>query len=146
MAQVIRASAPPSSSAQIASPRRRSSSISAPITRASISSVTPGIVAIRTPASLAALRAAVWESDCRVGAITTSAASIAAATVAGGSAACESRSAITASVASAPSPWATIRISAPSSSVTGLQTTRTSSSGATARHPRTTASTALSRA
>ena len=104
--------------------------MSAPITRASISSVTPGIVAIRAPASLAALRAAVWESDWTVGAITTSAASIAAATVAGGSAAWESRSAITASVASAPSPWATIRIRSPSPSVTGLQTTSTSSPGA----------------
>ena len=55
--------------------------MSALITRASISSVTPGIVAIRAPASLAALRAAVWESDWTVGASTTSAASIAAATV-----------------------------------------------------------------
>ena len=120
--------------------------MSAPITRASISSVTPGIEATRTPASLAALRAAVWESDWIVGAITTSAASIAAATAAGGSAACESRSAISAIVASAPSPWATIRISAPSSSVTELQTTRTSSPASTARQSRTTVSTALSRA
>ncbi len=80
--------------------------MSAPITRASISSVTPGIVAIRTPASLAALRAAVWESDWIVGASTTSEATIAAATAVGGSAAWESRSDITASVASAPSPWA----------------------------------------
>ena len=79
--------------AQIASPRRRSSSI--------VGAHHPGEhllgdaghrVRPRTPASLAALRAAVWESDWIVGAITTSAASIAAATAAGGSAACESRS------------------------------------------------------
>ena len=62
--------------------------MSALITRASISSVTPGSVAIRTPASVAALRAAVWESDWTVGARTTSAAAIAAAIGAGGSAAC----------------------------------------------------------
>ena len=48
--------------------------MSALITRASISSVTPGSVAIRAPASDAALRAAVWESDWTVGARTTSAA------------------------------------------------------------------------
>ncbi len=60
--------------------------MSALITRASISSVTPGSVAIRAPASVAALRAAVCESDWTVGARTTSAASIAAAIVAGGSA------------------------------------------------------------
>ncbi len=88
--------------------------MSALITRASISSVTPGIVAIRAPASLAALREAVWESDWTVGAITTSAASIAAATAGGGSAACDSRSPITASVASAPTPSATVRSAPPS--------------------------------
>ena len=76
--------------------------MSALITRASISSVTPGSVAIRAPASEAALRAAVWESDWTVGARTTSAARIAAATGPGGSAAWESRSAISASTASAP--------------------------------------------
>ena len=59
-------------------------------------------MAIRAPASLAALRAAVWESDCTVGARTTSAAAIAAASAAGGSAAWEARSAITARTASAP--------------------------------------------
>ena len=53
--------------------------MSALMTRASISSVTPGSVAIRAPASVAALRAAVWESDWTVGARTTSAAAIAAA-------------------------------------------------------------------
>ena len=98
--QVIRASAPRVERARdrCAAPAQRR--MSAPITRASISSVTPGIEATRAPASVAALRAAVWESDWIVGARTTSAASIAAATVAGGSAACESRSEITASVAS----------------------------------------------
>ena len=95
--------------------------MSAFISRASMSSVTPGSVAIRTPAWLAARRAAVWESDWIVGASTTSAATIAAATGIGGSAPLESSSEITASVAKAPSPSASIRISAPISSVTGLQ-------------------------
>ncbi len=144
LAQVIRASEPASSAAATAAPRRRSSAMSALITRASISSVTPGRVAIRTPASLAALRAAVWESDWTVGASTTSAAAIAAATGAGGSAACESRSEITARVASAPSPCASSRICSPSSSVAGLQTTSTSSPEETPRQSRTTARTACS--
>ena len=56
----------------------------------------------RAPASVAALRAAVCESDWTVGARMTSASSIAAATLAGGSAPCDSRSAITASTASRP--------------------------------------------
>ena len=56
----------------------------------------------------------------------------------------ESRSEITARVASAPSPCASIRISAPISSVTGLQTTSTSSPGETPMHSRTTVRTALS--
>ena len=99
---------------------------------------------MRTPASLASLRAAVWESDWIVGARTTSAAAIAAATARGGSAATESRSEITARVASAPSPCASIRISAPISSVTGLQTTSTSSPGETPMHCRTTVRTAMS--
>ena len=67
--------------------------MSADITRASISSVTPGRVAIRTPASVAALRAAVCESDCTVGQRTTSAAAIAAATDRGGSVPDSARSA-----------------------------------------------------
>ena len=110
-----------------------------------MSSVTPGRLAMRTPASLAAWRAAVWEIDWIVGASTTSASFIAAATTAGGSAAADSRSDITASVALAPSPWASIRISAPISSVTGLQTTSTSSPGETLMHSRTIVLTALSR-
>jgi len=68
-----------------------------------------------------------------------------AATVRGGSAACDSRSEITANVASAPSPCASIRIKAPISSVTGLQITRTSSPADTPMHCRTTVRTALSR-
>ena len=79
---MIRTSEPLFSALTIAQPRRRISSRSPFISRASISSVTPGSVAIRTPASLAALRAAVWESDWIVGASTTSAAAIAAATAA----------------------------------------------------------------
>ncbi len=54
--------------------------MSALITRASISSVTPGRVATRVPLSEAARRAAVCESDCTVGASTASAAAIAPAT------------------------------------------------------------------
>ena len=84
--------------------------MSALMTRASISSVTPGSVAVRAPASVAALRAAVWESDWTVGARTTSAAAIAAAIGGGGSAAWEPRSAITASTASAPASCAVSRM------------------------------------
>ncbi len=127
-----------------AQPRRRTSSRSLVISRVSISSVTPGSVPILTPASLACLRAAVWESDWIVGASTTSASAIAAATASGGSAAADSRSEITARVASAPSPCASIRINAPISSVTGLQTTSTSSPGETLMHSRTIVLIALS--
>ena len=101
--------------------------MSALITRASISSVTPGSVAIRTPASVAAMRAAVCDRDWSVGASTASAAAIAAAIGAGGSAACDSRSAITASTASAPVASASDRIRSASSRVAGLQITNTSS-------------------
>ena len=76
--------------------------MSADITRASISSVAPGRVAIRTPASVAALRAAVCESDCTVGQRTTSAAAIAAATDRGGSVPDSARSPISAMTPSAP--------------------------------------------
>jgi hypothetical protein len=79
--------------------------MSADITRASISSVTPGRVAIRVPASFAALRAAVCERDWTVGARTTSAAFIASAIVRGGSAAWEARSAMIAITASPPASW-----------------------------------------
>ena len=118
--------------------------MSAFISRASMSSVTPGSVAIRTPAWVAARRALVWESDWIVGASTTSAATIAAATGVGGSAPLESSSEITARVANAPSPSASIRISAPMSSVTGLQITSTSSPGSIRRQSRRTVLTALS--
>ena len=113
--------------------------MSALITLASISSVTPGRVAMRTPASVAAFRAAVWESDWTVGARRTSAAAIAAATAAGGSAAWERRSPITARVASAPAASASPRILSPSAWVAGLQTTSTSSPAETPRQSRTTA-------
>ena len=86
----------------MARPFRRRPSMSALITRASISSVTPGRVAILAPASEAALRAAVCESDWTVGASTTSAASIASAIDRGGSPAWDARSAIVARTASAP--------------------------------------------
>ncbi len=119
--------------------------MSALITRASISSVAPGRVAIRAPASVAALRAAVCESDCTVGASTTSAAAIAAATDAGGSAACEARSAIRHITPSAPTRPASPRSRSPSPIVAGLQTTTTSSPSRTPRHSRTTALTARSR-
>ena len=81
-ASVMWASAARSSASATASPLRRSPSMSALITRASMSSVTPGSVATRAPFSLARLRAAVCESDWTVGARTTSAAAIASATVA----------------------------------------------------------------
>ena len=97
-----------------ARPLRRSPSMSALITRASISSVTPGSVAHpRARPRWPRLRAAVWESDWTVGARTTSAAAIAAATVRGGSAACEARSEITARTASAPASAASSRRRSP---------------------------------
>ena len=76
--------------------------MSALITLASISSVTPGSVAALAPASVAARRAAVCESDWTVGTMITSASRIAAATAAGGSAPCCARSLITARTESAP--------------------------------------------
>ncbi len=100
--QVIRASVPRSRISATLPPRRRSSAMSSDITRASISTVAPGRVAVRVPDSLARLRAAVCESDWTVGASRTSAATIASATIAGGSPAWEARSPITASTASAP--------------------------------------------
>ena len=127
-----------------APPLRRSSSMSALITRASIASVTPGSVAIRAPASDAALREAVCESDWIVGAMTTSAAFIAAATVAGGSAAWVARSAISARTASAPARPASPRSRSPRPRVAGLATTRTSSPSLTWRQSWTTALTARS--
>ena len=120
--------------------------MSALITRASISSVTPGSVAIRAPASLARLRAAVCESDCTVGASTTSAAAIASATVARR----------LAGVGRALGHHRQHRVGAglrpprrasrsPSAWVAGLQTTSTSSPSLTPRQSLTTARTACSR-
>ena len=142
---MIRASAPAVSRSAIAAPLRRRPSMSALITRASISSVAPGRVAIRAPASVAALRAAVCESDCTVGQRTTSAAAIAAATEAGGSVPCVSRSAISARTPSASARPASPRRRSPSPIVAGLATTSTSSPGRTPRQSRITAATARSR-
>ena len=97
--------------------------MSALITRASMSSVTPGSVAARAPFSVARFRAAVCESDWTVGASSTSATAIASATVSGGSAACEARSDITVRTASAPTSAASPRSSSPMFCVAGLQTT-----------------------
>ena len=122
-AQVIRASAPPLSAAaeraaappQLA-PCRRSSR------RASISSVTPGQRARSgrpprwRPGGRRCGRATGSSARGRRRAATSPRRPASAARRA-----CESRSDITASVASAPSPCASIRISAPISSVTGLQ-------------------------
>jgi hypothetical protein len=116
--------------------------MSALITRASISSVTPGSVAIRAPASLARFREAVCESDWTVGASTTSAEAIASATVRGGSAACDTRSEITVSTVSAPASAASFRIASPIDCVAGLQITSASSPSRTPRQSRTTARTA----
>ena len=68
-----------------------------------MSSVTPGSVAPRAPASLAALRARVWDSERRVGAMNTVAAASAAATAAGGSCPSTSRGSITQVTGSPPS-------------------------------------------
>ncbi|MCB0874901.1 MAG: hypothetical protein KDB46_01780 [Solirubrobacterales bacterium] len=119
--------------------------MSALITRASICSVTPGRVAIRAPASDAALREAVCDSDWTVGASTTSASLIAAAIVLGGSAAWVARSAISASTASAPALPASPRRRSPSPSVAGLAITSTSSPSRTPMQSLTTAATARPR-
>ena len=94
---------------------------------------------------MAALRAAVWESDWTVGARTTSASFIAAATERGGSAAWESRSAISASTASAPARPASPRSRSPRPRVAGLAITSTCSPALTPRQSLTTAETARSR-
>src|SRR6478735_7779121 len=65
----MRAVLPRSSSAATALERAAIVSKSTAITRASISPVTPGIVAPRAPASVARLRAVVWLSDRLVGAV-----------------------------------------------------------------------------
>ena len=144
LAQVILAPSAALSRSATACPLRFNSAMSALITRPSICSVTPGSVAIRAPASEAALREAVCESDCTVGARTTSAAFIAAAIVAGGSAACDARSAINARTASAPARPASPRSRSPSPSVAGFATTSTCSPSRTRMQSLTTADTARS--
>ena len=134
LSSVTRASEARSSASATACPFRRSPSMSALITRASMSSVTPGRVAQRAPASVALFRAAVCERDWTVGAISTSAAAIASATTRGGSAPCEGRSLITVSTASAPASAASSRRRSPTRCVAGLQMTRASSPSFTPRH------------
>src|SRR5215207_2054384 len=110
--------------------------------RASMSSVTPGSVAPRAPASLAALRARVCESERSVGAMKTRAAASAAATAAGGSWPSTSRGSITVTTGSAPRLAATSRSTAPRRSVVRSTTITTSSPRSTPRHGPTTVSTA----
>ena len=142
--QVIRASEPAVSAAAIASPFRRRPSRSADITRATISSVAPGSDATRTPAAVAARRAAVCESDLTVGSRTTSAAAIAAATESGGSLPDSARSPIRQRTPSAPRRPASPRIRSPSPIVAGFATTSTSSPSRTPRQSRTIVVTACS--
>ncbi len=144
-AHVTRASPPAVRMAAIAAPLRRRPSMSADITRASISSVAPGRVAIRAPASVAVFRATVCDSDCTVGQRTTSAAAIAAATASGGSVPDSARSAIRARMPSAPTRPASPRKRSPSPIVAGLATTSSSSPSRTPRQSRTIALTACSR-
>ena len=119
--------------------------MSAVITRASISSVTPGSVAIRAPASLASRRASVCESDLTVGQRTTSAFAMAAATGPGGSSPWTERSAISISIASAPARPASPRIRSAIPRVDGFATTSTDSPSRTARQSLITVETARSR-
>jgi hypothetical protein len=133
------------SSSASARPRRCSSPMSAVISRASRSAVTPGSVAPRAPLSVAALRARVCDSERLVGAMNTSAAASAAATAAGGSCPFTSRASITASTASAPARDASARSASPISRVPSSTTTRTSSPSRTPRHCPMTLRTAGSR-
>ena len=100
--QLTCASAASVSSAATCCERAAIASKSPAIIRASISSVTPGIVAPRAPASFARLRATVWLIERVVGAMNTSHAASAPATVGGGSVPSTSRSSMIASTASAP--------------------------------------------
>ena len=112
------------------------------ITRASISPVTPGIVAPRAPASVARLRAVVWLSDRLVGAMNTSQSASAAASVRGGSVPSVARSSITARTASADASEASSRSASPMARVAASTITSTSSPGLTARQRLTTVLTA----
>ena len=107
-----------------------------------MSSVTPGIVAPRTPASVARLRATVWLSDRLVGAMYTSHASSAAAIVGGGSVPSVARSSITASTASAPAAAHSSRSASPIARVSRSTITSASSPGCTPRQRLTTVATA----
>ena len=140
--QVTCARVPASSSAATAPERAAIVSKSTAMTRASMSSVTPGIVAPRAPASVARLRALVWLSDRVVGAMNTSHAASAAAMLAGGSVPSVARSSITMSTASAPAARASSRSASPIVRMAGSTTTTTSSPACTPRQRRTTVSTA----
>jgi len=94
--------------------------------------VTPGIVAPRTPASLARLRAGVWLSERVVGAMNTSQALIAAATGRAGSVPSVARSSMIVRTASAPAAAAPSRSASPIPRVVASATTSTSSPGFTA--------------
>ena len=110
-----------------------------------MSSVTPGIVAPRTPCSLACLRAMVWLSERLVGAMNTSQAAIAAASARGGSVPSVARSSISASTASAPAAAAASRSASPIARLAGSTATSTSSPRWTARQRSITVRTAASR-
>jgi hypothetical protein len=77
---VTRTSDPEVRASATACARRATSAASARIVRASISTLTRGMLATRAPCSQAARRAAVCDSDFEVGAATTALATIAAAT------------------------------------------------------------------
>ena len=93
---------------------------SALISRASRSAVTPGIVAPRAPPSLARLRAVVCDSDGRQGAMKTSAAASAAATVGGGSVPRSGLGGRIIRTASPPAARAACRSASPSAGVAGI--------------------------
>jgi hypothetical protein len=84
----------------------------------------------------------VWLSDLLVGAMNTSQAASAAASVGGGSVPSVARSSITASTASAEASAASSRSASPIARVAGSTMISTSSPGFTARHRRTTVLTA----
>ena len=73
-----------------------------------ISSVMLGMVATRAPALAASILARVWVMEVAMGAMTTSAAFMAAATAAGGSSPLTCRGVMVISRASAPRSWAAL--------------------------------------
>ena len=143
--QVTCASSPRSSRSATAWQRLASASKSTAMSRASMSAVMPGSVAPRAPASVAALRACVCESERVVGAMKTADRGSAAATGGGGSVPSVARSSMSARTASAPARAAASRSSSPIARVPASAITRTSSPGFTPRLSRTTVSTARSR-